>query len=175
VNGRRFAFSAGLGLDAEAVRRVDALGRAEDGRRPGDLAFARALAAIVAGRRARYDPVLELAGLGAAALAFVSNCAEYTYAGPLALRIAPRARFEAGLALAAPRSVRPGSLTRYLARLAAGRGLAGAPGVLSGYDLDRIEVECAVLMPLQADGEDLGDVRSAVFVAERGAVDVLVP
>src|SRR4029077_7941313 len=26
VNGRRFAFSAGVGLDAEAVRRVDALG-----------------------------------------------------------------------------------------------------------------------------------------------------
>src|SRR5437868_11991844 len=37
VNGRRFAFAAGLGLDAEAVRRIDALGRREDGRRPGDL------------------------------------------------------------------------------------------------------------------------------------------
>jgi hypothetical protein len=29
-------------------------------------------------------------------------------------------------------------------------------------------------MPLQADGEDLGDVESAVFEAERGAVSVLV-
>src|SRR5580765_5586358 len=37
VNGRRFAFNAGLGLDAEAVRRVDEMGRREDGKRPGDL------------------------------------------------------------------------------------------------------------------------------------------
>jgi len=29
-------------------------------------------------------------------------------------------------------------------------------------------------MPLEADGEDLGDVREAVFEAERGAITVLV-
>jgi hypothetical protein len=29
-------------------------------------------------------------------------------------------------------------------------------------------------MPLQADGEDLGDVLEAVFEAERGAVSVFV-
>jgi hypothetical protein len=33
---------------------------------------------------------------------------------------------------------------------------------------------CDTPMPLQADGEDLGDVESAVFEAERGAVSVLV-
>src|ERR687888_1965862 len=32
VNGRRFTFSAGLGLDAEAVRRIDARGRSPDGK-----------------------------------------------------------------------------------------------------------------------------------------------
>ena len=41
ANGRRFGFSAGVGLDAELVRRVDALGRRPDGRRPGDSAFVR--------------------------------------------------------------------------------------------------------------------------------------
>jgi hypothetical protein len=29
-------------------------------------------------------------------------------------------------------------------------------------------------MPLHADGEDLGDVESAIFEAERGAISVLV-
>src|SRR6266571_4522 len=33
VNGRRFAFNAGVGLDAEAVRRVDERGRSSEGRR----------------------------------------------------------------------------------------------------------------------------------------------
>src|SRR6266542_314297 len=40
VDGRRFAFAAGLGFDAAAVRRVDAHGRAQDGRRLCDLTFA---------------------------------------------------------------------------------------------------------------------------------------
>ena len=41
VNGRRFGFSAGLGLDAEFIRRVEALGRTSEGRRAGDVAFVR--------------------------------------------------------------------------------------------------------------------------------------
>jgi len=47
--------------------------------------------------------------------------------------------------------------------------------VLSGHDLDHIEVHCDTPRPLQADGEDLGDVHEAVFEAERGAVSVFVP
>ena len=35
VNGRRFSFSAGLGFDAEAVRRLDELGRDAGGSAPG--------------------------------------------------------------------------------------------------------------------------------------------
>jgi hypothetical protein len=46
-------------------------------------------------------------------------------------------------------------------------------GVLSGHDLDRIHVACDRPLPLQADGEDLGDVTDAVFEAERSAITVL--
>jgi hypothetical protein len=42
-----------------------------------------------------------------------------------------------------------------------------------GHDLDLIEVRCDSPLPLQADGEDLGDVTRAVFEAERRAVTVL--
>src|SRR5205085_9064644 len=60
VNGRRFAFAAGIGLDAEAVRRVDDLGRREDGRRPGDLAFAMAVVRALASRGMHMDSALEV-------------------------------------------------------------------------------------------------------------------
>jgi diacylglycerol kinase family enzyme len=172
VNGRRFAFSAGIGVGAEAVRRVDALGRTPDGRRPGDLTFAR----IVAGRLLRgHEPELDIVGFGRAAMAFVSNGSIFSCAGRVPVRLSPDARFELGLDFAAPARVTVGALVRLLPRLALGRGLSGASGVLSGHDLDRIEVRADSPRPLQADGEDLGDVEEAVFEAERDAVSVFVP
>ena len=42
------------------------------------------------------------------------------------------------------------------------------------HDVDRIEVTCDEPLPLQVDGEDLGDVETAVYEAERGALRVIV-
>ena len=46
--------------------------------------------------------------------------------------------------------------------------------MLTGHDLDRIVVRCDRPLPLQADGEDLGDVDEAVFEVKRDAISVLV-
>jgi diacylglycerol kinase family enzyme len=170
VNGRRFAFAAGVGLDAEAVRRADALGRTEEDGRISNLRFAWTLARIVAEERGRLAPALEVLGSGRAAFLLVANCDPYTFAGPLPLRVAPQASFDLGLDFAAPPRVTPTGMPRLLFRLATGRG----EGLLSGHDLDRIEARCDRRLPLQADGEDLGDVEDAVFEAERDAVTVLV-
>jgi diacylglycerol kinase family enzyme len=40
--------------------------------------------------------------------------------------------------------------------------------------VDRLEVVCDAPMPLEVDGEDLGDVERVVIEAERDAVTVLV-
>jgi diacylglycerol kinase family enzyme len=170
VNGRRFAFGAGIGLDAEAVRRVDDIGRHEDGRRPGDLAFALAVVRALASHRGHMEPQLEIRGVGRAAIAFVANATPYTYAKGLPLPIAPEADFELGLDLVAPMRIRRRSLLRLAYSILTGRGKSG---MLYVHDTDRLEIVCDVPMPLQADGEDLGDVREAVFEAERGAVAVL--
>src|SRR5688500_11693995 len=66
VNGRRFAFAAGVGLDAELLRRLDERGRDSTGRRPGDRAFAAVALRTLAARRGRFDPILEIDGLGRA-------------------------------------------------------------------------------------------------------------
>jgi diacylglycerol kinase family enzyme len=174
VNGRRFGFSAGLGLDAELVRRVESLGRGRDGSRPGDAAFAWEAVRALVEHGGRFPPALEVEGFGRFAFALVANCDIYSYVGPLPLRLAPRARFELGLDLVAPQEIRMRALPRLAATVLRPRGAVGARGVLYAHDLDRVEVRCDSPMPLQADGEDLGDVDEAVFEAERDAVTVLV-
>jgi diacylglycerol kinase family enzyme len=174
VNGRRFGFAAGLGIDAEAIRRLDAHGRRDDGARAGNAVFLWELVRLIAERRGRFDPLVEIAGHGRAAFALVANTDPYTYAGPLPVHIAPEARFELGLDLFAPSRISPLALPRFVGYLALGRGQTRARDVFYGHDLDRIEVVADQPMPLQADGEDLGDVTEVVFEAVRGAALVLV-
>lgn len=172
VNERRFGFSAGLGLDAELVRRVDALGRDASGRRAGDLRFALTALRVLAERRVRFEPALTVEGHGRVAFLLVANADPYTYAGPVPLRIAPDARFEGGLDAVGPRSFRLRHVPGALVYLATRRR---ALPLLSLHDLDRFVARCDGPTPLQVDGEDLGDVREAVFEAERDAAVVLVP
>jgi diacylglycerol kinase family enzyme len=174
VDGRRFTFSAGLGLDAELVRRVEALGR-DGGKRAGDAAFARALLGIFAERRARFDPQMEVVGVGPVAFALVANGSPYSYVGRVPLRIAPKATFEQGLDLVAPRQLRARTLPQVAWWTLAGRGQDRSSQVLYVHDADEIHIVSAVPVPLQVDGEDLGDVTEAHFEAERAALQVLVP
>lgn len=171
VNGRRFAFSAGLGVDADTVRAVDRLGRSPDGRRPGDLAFARAAAAAI---WRGYPQDLEVHGHGRVAAVFACNDAVYSYAGSRPIVVSPRARFELGLDLAGVRRVDRARAWPILGRLALGLGVGGANGILL-HDQDRIEITCARPVAAHADGEDLGDLREIVLEAERAAATVLVP
>ena len=172
VNGRRFAFAAGVGIDAEAVRRVDEMGRAHDGKRPGDLAFTRAVVGAIAANRGHIEPLLEIDGHGRAAFAFVANGSPYTYAKNIPMQLVPDADFELGLDIVAPTRVRRRSLVWTSYALLSGHPRAAK--FIVGHDLDRIEIRCDRPLPLQVDGEDLGDVEHAIFEAERAAVSVFV-
>jgi diacylglycerol kinase family enzyme len=174
VNARRFAFAAGIGLSAEIVRRVDRRGRTEEGGRAGNAMFAWTVVQVVAQGRGRFEPALEIAGRGRAAFALVANCDPFTYAGPVPIHVAPEARFELGLDLCAPRTVTPLTIPRLLAYFGAGRGHSRARDLIYEHDLDQIEIRCDRAMPLQVDGEDLGDVDVAHFECERDALRVLV-
>ena len=171
VNGRRFSFSAGIGFDAELVRRVDELGRSPDGRRPGDVAFMRAAVGALRERHARFEEQIEIEGAGRAAFVLVANCSPYTYAGALALDLVPQASFEQGLAYVAPGPLRGRDLPRLIASGTRGAVMKGA---LAAHDLDRIVVRCDEPLPLQVDGEDAGDVTEAVYEAERDVLTALV-
>jgi diacylglycerol kinase family enzyme len=172
VNGRRFTFSAGLGLDAELVRRIDAVGRPR-GRRASDLAFATTLLGLFARRLGRFPPAMTVVGRERVAFALVANCDPYTYVGRVPLRVAPEARFELGVDLVAPRRLEAWLLPQVARWLTTGRGQTTSPHVLYLHDLEEVRIECDAPTPLQVDGEDLGDVTDAHFEAERDALTVL--
>jgi len=173
VNGRRFTFAAGLGLDAELVRKVDELGR-PGGRRASDVVFALTLLALFGRRLARFHPAMTVLGRERVAFALVANCDPYSFIGRLPLRVAPQARFERGLDLVAPRRLGPWLLPQVVLWVTSGRGQTTSPHVLYLHDVDELRIECDAPTPLQADGEDLGDVGEAHFEAERDALTVLV-
>jgi diacylglycerol kinase family enzyme len=173
VNGRRFGFGAGIGFDAELVRRVDALGRTSDGRRAGDLKFIWEVVRLIAERRGKFPPAVEIEGRGRAAFALVANCDPYTFAAGLPLHIAPQARFELGLDLVAPVEAGPTTIPRLLRYMVTGKGQESDAEIIYAHDLDGVTVHCDAPMPLQADGEDLGDVTELVCEAERDAVSIL--
>jgi diacylglycerol kinase family enzyme len=174
VNGRRFSFSAGIGFDGEAVRRINELGREPGGARPGDWAFIKTFTRMILERRARWDTRLEIEGFGRAAFVLVANGDPYSYAGDIPLHVAPAAQFELGIDFIAPKRVRARDVPRLVAYLVRGRGQLEAKDVLSGHDLDRLVVRCDEPLALQSDGEDLGDVDEVVFEVSRNAVSVLV-
>ncbi len=162
-----------LGLPRDPVAALNAYGRTQEHGRAGNLRFAWEVARMIQEHHGRFEPSLEILGQGRAAFAFIANGDPYTYAGRIPLRVSPEARFELGLDLVAPRVVSPASIPRLLTYALRGRGQGTAGDVLYAHDLDRIEIVCDHAMPLQVDGEDLGDVTSALFEAERNALLVL--
>jgi diacylglycerol kinase family enzyme len=169
VNGRRFLFSAGIGIDAELVRRVE---RQSPGGH-GNRTYVATLVRLLAELRLRIPDQLEIVGHGRAAFVFVANGRPYTYAGPVPIAINKATSFEEGLDFVAPRELTPSRAPRFVWQAFRGT-VAKNRAVLSGHDLERIEVRCDQPLALQADGEDLGDVTEAVFEAERDALAVLV-
>ena len=163
ANGRRFGFAAGSGSTPSSSA-AWTRGRRADGKRPGDAVFAWTAVKTLAEHRVRFDPALEVAAHGRAAFALVANADPYTYLGRLPLGC-PAARARGGLDLLGPRSLRIAAPRELVRPVQAGRACRSS-SCTTPTDRD----PCDAPLPLQLDGEDVGDVTEVSFEAERGAV-----
>jgi diacylglycerol kinase family enzyme len=178
VNGRKFVFSAGVGLDASVVQRVDAHPRLKA--RLGEWYYTWTGVNTFARRYVLHPPRLETV-VGEERIpgvtTIIQNATPYTYFGERPVEMAEGATLISGdlagvvLERARPNVV-PTIIWRALserARVAGHRHIHPFAGVraVTVRSLDERPV------PLQVDGDYIGDTREATFGVIPGAITVV--
>jgi diacylglycerol kinase family enzyme len=177
AGSRYFTFNAGIGMDAEVVRAV------EGGRALGKAASPRLYLRMTMRQYFRLTdrrhPMLTLERCGQPPegpvfLAIVSNTAPWTYLGHRPVNTTPRAAFERGLDVFAMRSLRTVSALRTARQMlsSAARTPHGR-SVLTLHDQREVTVSAARPVPLQLDGEYVGEGECVRFLSVPNALRVI--
>jgi diacylglycerol kinase family enzyme len=176
VNGRRFAFCAGVGLDAEVVRDVHRRFRTKQ--RWGEAFFVATAfrTYYTASDRKRTRLSLTFPGgrtVSDVGLAVVGKTDPFTYLGPMALHLTPEATSGGGLDVMTLRSV----TMRHTLRAVAGAFRSGRHlkmrSIEYEHDVDRFEIAASQAVALQCDGEYIGQAAEVELRTERAALRVL--
>ena len=178
VNERKFLFSAGVGLDASVVEQVDAHPRLKV--RLGEWYYTWTGLRTFTRRYLLRPPRLEVV-LGDERIdgvtAVVQNAAPYTYFGDRPVELAEGATLESGdlaavvLERASPIDV-PTVIWRAFsrrARISRHRKVRSFPGI-SGLQVCTADERA---LPLQVDGDYIGDAQEAMFGVEPGGILVV--
>lgn len=179
VSGRAFLFASGFGLSAALTQH-----QTHGPRRPAALVEAWALWSAVwaVGNEVRHRPRLRVTSgertLEGSTLV-VQNAEQLTYLRSRPLRIAQDAGLATrSLSMTVLRGARPRDVVQLVPRVLAGDPgpVAAHPQVdgLPGFETARVEVLDGARMPLEADGEYLGEHSSAEYRVLPGALRVLV-
>lgn len=181
LNDRCFTFAAGIGVDAEIVKRIEERGRggdsADESSRPGDLWFVReAIGVLLDGEYAEPQIHLEVPGQAEvrAATLFVANCSPWSFAGPVPLDVAPDASFDKGFDIVAIESIEPKSAPGRLASLLRRNDDDDDDGVQRLHNLEQATVRCDRPLPVQLDGELIGELDEIQLSVVADAARLLV-
>ena len=182
LDGRRFTFAAGLGLDADATAAVDRMRRERAGRaRPGDWHVLAAAVGVLREEGFTLHERMTVATPDAppqrASYVAVANQHPYTYFGRLPVRATPHAGFEHRLDVVFARELRRRDLWRLpvYALVYPRHARHGSSRIGYLHDVGELTITCDVPTALQVDGEYLGDVEQVHIRYLPGAVTVLVP
>ena len=174
LDERWFTFTAGIGVDADAVRRVE---RARSRGRPSTPSrYARAAARSLLSID-RRNPALTLERPGEEPvtglfLGIAANTAPWTYWGSKPLVLTSGASFDGGLDLVAMRKAGlPGTLWAVSGMLTA-EGVRGR-GVMCFTDLPEFRLHGDVALPLQVDGDYIGEGSDVTFRSIPKAIRVI--
>jgi diacylglycerol kinase family enzyme len=155
---RWFCFNAGLGLDADVVRRVDH--RRPAGRKATTALYVRSAVLRYYLGTDRRTPAITLDAPGLDEpqrlfLALVCNVDPWTYFGNAPVRPCPEASFDRGLDVFAMTRLRTLQTLRHVAQLFARDADPHGKRVLRLHDLPEVTLSADRPLPFQVDGEPL--------------------
>jgi YegS/Rv2252/BmrU family lipid kinase len=178
MNGRFFTTNCGIGFDAAVVRRVERRQRLK--KTVGDWYFAWTALRLFFGGFDRRTPRVRMAwsdgvdqerdGLF---LAIVQNTSPYTFFGHRGMRLCPDATLDGGLDCLAVDTMRLRSiLPIVISAFGSGRH-ARFRRVINVKDQTHVRIRCDVPLPVQMDGEFVGELREIDLESVPNALAVL--
>jgi diacylglycerol kinase family enzyme len=176
ANDRYFLFSAGMGLDAEVVRRVEADPEAK--RRRGEMLFVSNAFGVGFKQYRGADPMitLEIEGTEPARvlLAVCCNARPFTYFKRFPVDVCPTASLDGRLTVFALTKIRTGTIPRIVWGLFVSR--SHVRWRISRYhdDIGSFRLTADHPVPMQVDGDYVGEWDGAQVVLVEEAVDLLV-
>jgi diacylglycerol kinase family enzyme len=175
---RYFTFTAGLGIDAEIMARMESA-RAEGKSASPTRYLATTLRQFFTGtNRKEAALVLHREGQEQVAgvfLAIVQNTSPWTYLGAHPINPSPKASFETGLDLWATKSLKVPQALRLGTRMVFSRDRGSPKAIVAWHDLDEFRIAALRPTPMQVDGEVIGDVTDVTFRSVPRALRVYVP
>lgn len=174
INGRAFAFCAGVAFDAAVVRAVERRFRMK--RKIGEGFFvAQALRVFLLAPRKRPLLTLHAAGKVYDGLheAIVCNSDPFTYLGRRPFRLCPLADPEKGLDVTALTSVRTGTVLRIAVRAFTRADHIRMRQVRALHDLAAFRIDARLPVAWQVDGDYAGEDTTFEFQTEERALSVL--
>lgn len=173
---RWFTFNAGLGLDAAAVRKVEA--KRAKGRKATPGLYIRSTVHQFYTNTSRRRPALTLNRIDGEptelALALVCNTSPWTYAGSRPVSPCPQASFDTGLDVFGLRTLGTFRTLRHVPQIVGSRPRPQGHRVVLLHDMSEFTLSCAEPLPLQVDGDDLGDRTQVRMRSVAAALSVLV-
>lgn len=177
ADGRWFTFCAGLGLDAEVVRRVERA-RAR-GKTATKYLFLRSTVSQYFAGTDRSGPLITLKRPGAdeveqLSMVIVQNTSPWTYFGSRAVNACPDASFETGLDIMAMRALHLPSTLRTAAQIVSTNPDPRGRRVFGLHDLEEFTLTSERPLAVQLDGDYIGERDTIVFRSEPDALRVVV-
>ena len=176
ADDRYFTFTAGMGLDAAVVRRVEQARLR--GRTSTPSLYVRSMIGQIFSGEDRKSPPLTIerpgeeaeSGLGTV---IIQNTAPWTYVGDRAINPNPEASFDRGLDLLAVRHLYIATTTRTVTQMVSRNADPRGKQVLRLHDQAEFTVVASRPQPFQLDGDYLGERQKVHFLSVPEALRVI--